>query len=350
MKKQEVLNLIRYYAEDNAAGFRDTAYGIADEFDKAGDSQLAEYIMATLSNTNTFVPQAESDSFQFVQRVQLENDATLPLPDSIKDDLLGVVNAIRHNMGINRFLFEGAPGTGKTESVKQVARILKRDLFQVSIDELIDSHLGETAKNVSQLFKEINQVAQPSRVIVLFDELDSLAMDRTNSHDVREMGRATTAFLKGLDSLNPQVALIGTTNLIQSFDKALLRRFNSIIDFNRYTQQDLLDISELILEKTLARFPNTGRNVRLVRKIMALMPKLPYPGDLKNLIETSVAFSDPEKKFDYIPRLYRTVTKMNPKDLSKLEEQGFTIREIELLSGVSRSTVSRELRGDSSVE
>lgn len=350
MKKQEVLNLIRYYAEDNDAGFRDTAYGIADEFDKAGDSQLAEYIMATLSNTNTFVPQAESDSFQFVQRVQLENDATLPLPDSIKDDLLGVVNAIRHNMGINRFLFEGAPGTGKTESVKQIARILKRDLFQVSIDELIDSHLGETAKNISQLFKEINQLSQPSRVIILFDELDSLAMDRTNSHDVREMGRATTAFLKGLDSLNPQVALIGTTNLIQSFDKALLRRFNSIINFNRYTQQDLLEIAGLLLEKTLARFPNTGRNVRLVRKIMALMPKLPYPGDLKNLIETSVAFSDPDKKFDYIPRLYRAVTQMDPKDLSKLEKQGFTIREIELLSGVSRSTVSRELRGDNPVE
>jgi len=351
MKKQAILNLIRYYAEDNDAGFRDAAYSIADEFEKEGSSQLAEYIMATLSNTNTFVPQAETESFQFVQPVRLDKDATLPLPDSIKEDLIGVVNAIRHNMGINRFLFQGAPGTGKTESVKQLARILDRQLFQVSIDELIDSHLGETAKNISELFTEINQVAQPSKVIVLFDELDALALDRTSQNDVREMGRATTAFLKGLDNLNPQVALIGTTNLIQSFDKALLRRFNSVINFNRYTQQDLLDISEIIFEKTVARFPNVGSNVRLVKKIMGLMiPKLPYPGDLKNLIETSVAFSDPTKKFDYIPRLYRSVTQMNPKDLEQLEKQQFTVREMELLSGVARSTISRELRGDNPFE
>ena len=37
------------------------------------------------------------------------------------------------------------------------------------------------------------------KVIFLFDEIDALALDRTNSHDLREMGRATSTLLKGLD-------------------------------------------------------------------------------------------------------------------------------------------------------
>lgn len=344
MKKQDVLNLIRYHAENNDAAFRETSYQIANEFDQNGDTQLASYIMSVLSNVNTFVPQTNSDDFQFVQRVKIGNNA-LPLPDTIKEDIVGIINAIRHNVGINRFLFEGQPGTGKTETVKQIARIINRELFQVNFDELIDSKLGETAKNVASLFNEINHLSQPDKAIILFDELDALALKRTGNNDVREMGRATTAVLKGLDGLNSQVVLIATTNLYSSFDKALLRRFNTTIDFNRYSQEDLSEIAEIILNATLSKFPEVGKNIKLFRKILGLMPKLPYPGDLKNLIETSVAFSDPDKKFDYLVRLYRAMVKENPQDLRRLEKQGFTLREMELLSGVSRSQISRELRG-----
>ena len=50
MKKRDVLSLIRYHAEKNEAGFRNEAYKIAKDFDESGDYQLAEYIMALLSN------------------------------------------------------------------------------------------------------------------------------------------------------------------------------------------------------------------------------------------------------------------------------------------------------------
>lgn len=53
----------------------------------------------------------------------------LLLPDCITQDLLGVVNAVGRKMGINKFLFQGAPGTGKTEAVKQLARILNREIL-----------------------------------------------------------------------------------------------------------------------------------------------------------------------------------------------------------------------------
>ncbi len=84
------------------------------------------------------------------------------------------------------FFFRNA-GTGKTEAVKQLARILDREIFMVDFSAIIDSKLGQTQKNLAALFKEINSFVQPKKVIVLFDEIDALALDRTNSNDLREM-------------------------------------------------------------------------------------------------------------------------------------------------------------------
>ena len=84
------------------------------------------------------------------------------------------------------------PGSGKTEAVKQVARLLDRTLFYVDFENLIDSKLGQTNRNIAALFSEINMLPQPNKVVILFDEIDVIALDRINSNDVREMGRATS--------------------------------------------------------------------------------------------------------------------------------------------------------------
>jgi SpoVK/Ycf46/Vps4 family AAA+-type ATPase len=285
------------------------------------------------------------DVSPFFERVDAQEDMLL-LPDSITNDLLGVVNAIDHNIGINKFMFQGLPGTGKTEAVKQLARILNREIFMVDFSAVIDSKLGQTQKNIAALFKEINSFVQPNKVIVLFDEIDALALDRTNSNDLREMGRATSAMLKGFDRMNENVVLVATTNLFEHFDKALIRRFDSVIDFNRYTEEDLLLIAEKMLDRYLDKMKLANRDIRLFRKIMKLMPQKMYPGDLKNLIKTSVAFSDTQDGMDYFRRLYYSICNEKPEDLKKLQAQKFTVREIEILTGKSKSSVARELRAE----
>ena len=349
MKKKNIVSLIKYYAEKNDTGFRNEAYEIAKDFDLSGDYQLSEYIMSLLSNVNTFVPQMSEDVSPFFERVDAQEDMLL-LPDSITNDLLGVVNAIDHNIGINKFMFQGLPGTGKTEAVKQLARILNREIFMVDFSAVIDSKLGQTQKNLAALFKEINSFVQPNKVIVLFDEIDALALDRTNSNDLREMGRATSAMLKGFDRMNENVVLVATTNLFEHFDKALIRRFDSVIDFNRYTEEDLLLIAEKMLDRYLDKMKLANRDIRLFRKIMKLMPQKMYPGDLKNLIKTSVAFSDTQDGMDYFRRLYYSICNEKPEDLKKLQAQKFTVREIEILTGKSKSSVARELREEDTDE
>lgn len=342
MRKKNILNLIKYYAEHNDAGFRNEAYIIAKLFDQAGDSQLAEYIMALLSGANTFVPQSNEYQSSFFNKVSLTGDS-LPLPTFIMNDIIGVINSIRHHAGFNKFLFEGDPGTGKTETVKQIARILNRDLYSVDFDSVIDSKLGQTSKNIASVFQEIRALPNPEKAIIMFDEIDAIALDRINSNDLREMGRVTSSVLKGLDGLYGNIVLIATTNLFSQFDKALTRRFDAVINFNRYNKNELLDIAESILNDLLSQFKFARRNMRLFRKIISKMDKIPYPGELKNIIKTSVAFSDPTNEYAYLKKLYEAVS--GPSDIKTLQNQGFSVREIEILTSISKSQVARELQG-----
>lgn len=344
MQKKDVINLIKYHTENNDIAFRNEAYKIAKIFDEKGDYQLSEYIMSLLSNTNTFVPQMVDEEMSFFTKIESSSEP-LPLPEDIEEDIIGVINAIGHNVGINKFLFEGAPGTGKTETVKQIARILERQLFSVEFDIVIDSKLGQTSKNIIKVFNEISNIPNPSHVLILFDEIDSIALDRVNSNDLREMGRVTSTILRELDKLNNEILLIATTNLFNAFDKALIRRFDSVINFNRYSRDDLIDVAESILNSLLNKFKFAGRNMRLFRKIINAMEDIPYPGDLKNIIKTSLAFSNPDNELDYLRKLNITaIGKEASSDLKKLHYMKFTLREIEILTGISKSQISRELK------
>lgn len=347
MKKKDVLDLIKYHIEDNDIQFRNVSLEVAKEFDSDGDDQLAQYIMGLLSTANKFVPQNintfENSSLHLVKY----KSSPLPLPEGISSDIRGIINAVNHKVGINKFLFEGNPGTGKTETVKQVARLLNRQLFSVDFNELVDSKLGQTSKNVVKVFNDINRMPNPSEAVILFDEIDIIALDRVNSNDLREMGRVTSTILKELDSLNEDVVLIATTNLFEKFDTALIRRFDTVINFNRYEKEDLEDIAVIILDDQLKTFKDVGRNMKLFKKIVHNMNEIPNPGILKNIIRTSLAFSDPTNEYDYLVRFFNTT--LNPmylKNLKKLKKMGFTIREIEILTGISKSQVSRELNGN----
>ena len=343
LRKKDILNLIKYYAEGNDAGFRQVAYAIARYFDETGDDQLAEYIMAMLSGANTFVPQEHTEDSPFFVKVSTSTTSSLPLPTAIMNDVMGIINSVNHNIGVNKFLFEGKPGTGKTETVKQIARLLGRDLYMVDFDRIIDSKLGQTSKNVAAIFDELKNLPHPEKIVVLLDEIDAIALDRVNSNDLREMGRVTSSVLKGLDSVNSRVVLIATTNLFKQFDKALARRFDAVINFDRYSQDELVEVAESILNEFLVKFKSAGRNVRLFRKILLSSDTLPYPGELKNIIKTSLAFSDPADEFDYLRKIYKALHTDDINDLSSLKKKDLTLREIELLTGISKSRVAREL-------
>lgn len=347
MKKQNIINLIKYHVERNENAFRNEAIEIARDFDSIGDEQLAEYIMGLIAESNTYAPQGSDFESDFLKQVDTYGIAPLNLPSDIADDIKGIINAVNHKIGINKFLFEGLPGSGKTEAAKHVARLMGRNLYYVDFENLIDSKLGQTNKNISRVFSEISMIPQSNKVVVLFDEIDVIALDRINHNDIREMGRVTSTILRELDrmtDLNKEIVIIATTNLYSNFDKALIRRFDAVINFDRYSQDDLVEVAENFFSSYIKNFKGLSKDTRLFKKILKAADELPYPGDLKNLIKTSLAFSDVHVEYDYLRRMYNSlVGNLEQTDIDELYAKGFTVREIEKLKGESKSTVARRL-------
>lgn len=352
MKKQNVLNLIKYHVEKNENAFRNESVNIARYFDSIGDYQLAEYIMGLIAESNLYTPQASDFESEFLKQLDTRGMDPLNLPIEISDDIKGIINAVNHNIGINKFLFEGLPGSGKTEAAKHVARLLKRTLYYVDFDNLIDSKLGQTNKNIANVFSEISSIPHSDKIVILFDEIDVIAMDRVNSNDVREMGRVTSAVLRELDrlvDLNKEIVIIATTNLYSNFDKALIRRFDATINFNRYSKDDLIEVAEYYFSSFIKNFKGISKDTRLFKKILKTALELPYPGELKNIIKTALAFSDANAEYDYLRRLYNSlIGNIEQTKIEDLYLQGFTIREIEKLKGESKSTISRKLNKEES--
>ncbi len=344
MKKQNIINLVKYHTEQNNAAFVSEVSEIAREFDANGDYEVAQYLMDLISNANVYIPQANYRNLQFLEKLEYSSNP-LMLPNIIEEDVIGIARAIKNKTGMSKFLFHGAPGTGKTESAFQIARLLERDILSVHLEQLIDSRLGETSKNVARLFDEINHLMY-GKVIVIFDELDALVLNRSSANDLREMSRVTSTFLRELDTLSDQIVVIATTNLFESFDKALSRRFDAIVSFDRYSKEDLIEIADAMLTSNIKKAVNSSQDLRLFTKILNRLPESPLPGDTKQLITYSIAFSDETSKYDYLRKIYLALNG-DPKnvDIQNLSEQGFTTREIEILARVPKSSVSRKLKG-----
>lgn len=342
MKKQSIMNLVRYHVEKNEEAFISEVAEISKEFDQSGDSAMANYLMELVASANYYVPQSLYKNLHYLTKVNYTNTSLL-LPEIIEEDILGITRAISQKVELTKFLFYGAPGTGKTESAYQIARILGRDLLRVDFEQLIDSRLGETAKNVSNLFDEINHLAF-GKIIILMDEIDALVLDRINTNDLREMGRVTSTFIKELDRLNENVVIIATTNLFSNFDKAIVRRFDATVSFDRYSKEDLIEIADAILSSTLKKNANSKQDMRLFNKILKNMESIPFPGDLKQIIKTSIAFSSEANEYDYLRKIYFALNDNKEIDIQRLNDEGYTTREIEILSRIPKSSVSRKLK------
>lgn len=133
-------------------------------------------------------------------------------------------------------LFYGAPGTGKTETVLQIARQTGRDLMQVDIAGLRDKWVGESEKNIKEVFARYRRLCRNSEVtpILFFNEADAIINKRTENveHSVDKMDNAMqNIILQEIEDLDG--ILIATTNLTCNLDPAFERRFLFKIEFHQ---------------------------------------------------------------------------------------------------------------------
>lgn len=144
-------------------------------------------------------------------------------------DITNVEELIGHGLsGRLNLLLSGPPGTGKSLVAGHVAAQLNRPLYVVRLDAVISSLLGDTAKNLRQIFDFI-----PKKNGVLFlDEVDAVAKLRDDKHELGELKRVVNTLIQGLDSLDDHTVVIAATNHSGLLDPAIWRRFPYKIDFS----------------------------------------------------------------------------------------------------------------------
>jgi hypothetical protein len=124
-------------------------------------------------------------------------------------------------------LFAGPPGTGKTMVAGLIAEELKLDLYQVDLSKVTSKWIGETEKNLADLF----DAAESGHAILLFDEADSLFAKRTEvkSSVDRYANLEVNYLLQRMESFAGITIL--TTNNDAAIDEAFRRRLSLKVDF-----------------------------------------------------------------------------------------------------------------------
>jgi len=133
-------------------------------------------------------------------------------------------------------LFTGGPGTGKTETVYQIARETKRNIMMIDISETKSCWFGESEKKVKEIFDIYKTAVENSQItpILLFNEADAIIGKRnenTNRSIDQTENRMQNIILQEMENLSG--ILIATTNLVQNMDKAFERRFLYKINFEK---------------------------------------------------------------------------------------------------------------------
>ena len=135
-------------------------------------------------------------------------------------------------------LFYGAPGTGKTETVLQLARRTGRDIVQVNISQIKSMWIGESEKNIKLVFDNYRTKVRECDItpILLFNEADAIIGIRKEGAEraIDKMENSIqNIILQEMETLDG--ILIATTNLAQNMDKAFERRFLYKIEFEKPT-------------------------------------------------------------------------------------------------------------------
>ena len=119
--------------------------------------------------------------------------------------------------------------------------------------------------------------------------------------------------------------------------------------FPAYPQVD--GTSSYYFSSFIKNFKGISKDTKLFRKILSVAKALPYPGELKNIIKTSLAFSDTNLEFDYLKRIYNClIGSLDEANVNTLYEEGFTIREIEKLKDESKSSIARKLNKEKEID
>lgn len=242
--------LVRAIADGSQDDLNRLAHKVVDSERQSGHARLADDLDAILKKprkktSNGHTPATDSDrSIRELPLNRRHREVLLTLlpRDSLQHHMVLPVDVEERFARIEReyaarerlagyglrprktILLYGPPGCGKTLGAKRLAWNTGLPLMKVRFDALLSSYFGESAANLRDVF----QAAKERPCLLLLDECDFIARSRTTAKDVGEAARIVNALLQLMEEYDAPGILVATTNIENSLDEALFRRFDDV--------------------------------------------------------------------------------------------------------------------------
>ena len=257
---EKIKDLIKSFADNDEESFYAIAMQIAASEARKGHSNVANDLKnliekakrsrSTSSITNILKHPVTKEIREIQDLIEIVTPtfklSDMVLAEEIHQTLNRIIKEQRKFDELKQFnlmprrklLLTGPPGCGKTMTAEALASELAIPLFSIRLDGLISRYMGDTIAKLRQIFNVMNS----KRGVYLFDEFDSIGSNRSYGNDVGEIKRVLNSFLLFIEKDRSNSLIIAATNMPESLDKALFRRFDDIIEYPLPDKQEIAEL------------------------------------------------------------------------------------------------------------
>ncbi len=373
MKASMIINLVNAHSSGNEDQFEQALSVLIGDEERKGNSALA------LSLKNAYSPDKSSRSVssrspissmsfsvQSHTTVPKDKDSTLDLIEvmqpkiklcdvALSEKALNTIQQIvdeqkqseellkTGNFPTNSILFCGPPGCGKTMTANALAGELGLPIAYVRLDGLVSSYLGQTGTNIRKIFEFV----KGKRIMLFLDEFDAIAKKRDDSHELGELKRVVTTLLQNIDEMPSNVFLVAATNHHHLLDPAIWRRFDISILIEEPNEQQREKIIAGAINNYLKDFQIDKKTLVVLTEgmsgaqICTFLRSLAKFGVMNKEKKSNIPIEEIGKIWLKHSALYVSEDSDDfLKSLSKLRESGVSVRTLEAITGIPKSTLS----------
>jgi len=218
-----------------------------------------------------------------------KKDLDIVLSPNLSTKLDKFINSVNHKEKLieggitvnTSLLLYGQPGVGKTSIAKYLSSKLEKPLVIARFDAIVSSLLGNTAKNIRKIF----DFARGKNCILFLDEFDAIGKARDDNRELGELKRVINSLLQNIDTYSVDNILIAATNHQELLDKAIWRRFNSIISVGL---PDYEIINQILEKEFINNLPDFWHDEKKKTNIIEVLNGK-TPSDISNIISNTKA-------------------------------------------------------------